>query len=74
MRTTTERLRKIEDRRARFVLLARPAKADRDAMAAAILFRPGARDAALATAAAEPNAMVRDRSRAVIEAFWRADA
>jgi hypothetical protein len=73
MRTITERLRRIEGRRARFALYVRPAKAERDAAVAAMLARPGARDAVLAAAAAELNTIARDRSRAVIEAFWRAD-
>lgn len=67
------RLRKVEAARARYVRRPRPAKTERDAAVAAMLARPGARDAALAAAAAEPNTMARERSRAVIEAFWRAD-
>lgn len=73
MRTLTERLRRIGGRRAKSVLHSRPAKAERDAAVAAMLARPGARGAALASAAAEPNTMVRERSRAFIEAFWMAN-
>jgi hypothetical protein len=69
----TERLRKIEGRRAGFASYPQPNKAERDAAAAAMLAHPGARDAALAAAETDPNTMVRARSRAVIEAFWRAD-
>jgi hypothetical protein len=73
MRMITERLRKIEGRGARFVRHSRPAKAERDLMARAMLHRSGARETALAAATAEPNVMIRERSRAVVEAFWRAD-
>jgi hypothetical protein len=67
------RLRKVEAARARYVRRPRPTKAERDAAIAAMLARPGAREAALAAAEAEPNTMARERSQAVIEAFWRAD-
>lgn len=74
MRTTTERLHKIEGQRARFVLLVRPAKAERDAAVAVMLRHPGAREAALAAAGADRNTMNRERSRAVIEAGRRTGA
>ena len=73
MRTITERLRKVESRRARFASYSRPTKAERDAAVAAMLARPNAREDALAAAGADRNTMSRERSCAVIEAFWRAD-
>ena len=73
MRAITERLRKVEGRRARFASCLRPTKAERDAAVAVMLARPDAREASLAAARAERNTMTRERSCAVIEAFWRAD-
>ena len=73
MRTITERLRKVEGRRTRFVSDSRPTKAERDAVVAAMLARPDAREAALVAAATDRSTMTRERSHAVIEAFWRAD-
>ena len=73
MRTITERLRKVEGRRARFVSDLRPTKAERDAAVVAMLARPDAREAALVAAGTNRSTMTRERSHAVIEAFWRAD-
>ncbi|MCJ2017598.1 hypothetical protein MKK63_24360 [Methylobacterium sp. J-088] len=68
------RLKRIEEARARVAYRPPLTKAERDTRAATELICPGAVALAYATAEAHPNLAIRERSRAVVAAFWRADA
>ena len=74
MRTTTERLRKVEATHLARRRVPRFMKHERDAATAAVRTCPNLRAAALAGIEAEPRETIRDHARGVFEAFMRADS